>query len=220
MDTPPELRLQLVREGVGRVDAVWYTHLHADHLHGIDDLRIFSVRNRSQLPVFVPEDARGGVERRFDYIFDPSEVPQKGTSKPGLRLHTLRPHEPVTILGERFTPLPVPHGRLTPLGFRIGELGYITDAKRLPAATLEALKGVRVLVLNALWFGKPHPTHFNVEEAVTAADAVGAERTYLTHLTHRTPHRELRDRLPDHVRPAFDGLTVTLEPDQITEAAS
>lgn len=219
VDTPPELRLQLVRAGVGSLGAVWYTHVHADHLHGIDDLRIFSVRNRRDLPIFVPEDAREGILRRFDYIFDVDEVPHPGTSKPGLRPVTIRAHEPVTILGERFHPLPVPHGRITPMGFRVGDLGYITDAKRLPPRTFEALRGVRLLVLNALWFGNPHPTHFNVEEAVEAAEAVGAERTYLTHLTHRTLHSELSARLPEGVRPAYDGLTVSLTPEGITEEA-
>ena len=96
-------------------------------------------------------------------------------------------------------------------GFRVGGLGYITDGKRLPPATLEALRGVDVLVLNALWFGRPHAAHFNVEEAVEAARAVGARRTFLTHITHRVSHAELLERLPDGVAPAYDGLTVEVE---------
>jgi len=107
----------------------------------------------------------------------------------------------------------VPHGHVSVLGFRVGPLGYITDGKLLPPATLEALRGVRVLVLNALWFGKTHPAHFNVEEAVAAAREVGAERTFLTHLTHRVTHAELLERLPAGVEPAYDGLTVELEDD-------
>jgi phosphoribosyl 1,2-cyclic phosphate phosphodiesterase len=96
-------------------------------------------------------------------------------------------------------------------GFRVGRLGYITDGKSLPPKTLAALEGVDVLVLNALWFGRPHPTHFNVEEAIEAAREVGAARTYLTHLTHRVTHAELEARLPDGVLPAYDGLTVEID---------
>ncbi len=103
-------------------------------------------------------------------------------------------------------PLPVPHGHVEVYGFRVGDLGYITDAKRLPPRTLEALRGVRVLVLNALWYGRPHPTHFNVEEAVEVALEIGAQRTYLTHLSHRVGHRELLERLPAGIEPAYDGL--------------
>ena len=122
-----------------------------------------------------------------------------------------RPLEPVRVLGAEFTPLPVPHGVTTVFGFRAGSLGYVTDGKTLPPSTLAALEGVRTLVLNALWWGNPHPTHFNIEEAVAAARAVGAERTFLVHMTHRVGHRELEGRLPDGVYPAYDGLTVDID---------
>jgi pimeloyl-ACP methyl ester carboxylesterase len=114
------------------------------------------------------------------------------------------------VAGFELTPLAVPHGEQEVLGFRAGPLGYITDAKRLPRPTLEALRGVRVLVLNALWFGRPHPNHFSVEEAVAAAQLVGAERTFLVHLTHRVRHAELMEALPPGIRPAYDGLVVEL----------
>ena len=114
------------------------------------------------------------------------------------------------ILGQRFQPVVLPHGPVTVYGFRVGSLGYVTDAKELPDAALKMLKGVSVLVLNALWFGQPHPTHFNVEEAVETAGTVGAERTYLVHLTHRVGHEELLSRLPDSVAPAYDGLSIEI----------
>ncbi len=120
VDTPPELRLQLVREGVTRVDAVWFTHLHADHLHGIDDLRIFSLRNQETVPAFASQDSRAVLERRFDYIFDASVRPDAGSSKPQISLHTLHAGRPETVVGERFLPLEVPHGSLRVLGFRVG----------------------------------------------------------------------------------------------------
>ncbi len=206
MDTPPELRLQLVREGVDRVHAVWITHLHADHIHGIDDLRIFSLRYGEGMTVWVPEGEEAELRGRFPYIFE--GAPPPGSSLPEFRLAAYREGVAEEILGERFLPLAVPHGPTTVYGFRVGALGYITDGKRLPPATLEALEGVEVLVLNALWHGDPHPAHFNVEEAVEAARRVGARRTYLTHLTHRLRHEELVEWLPEGIEPAYDGLTV------------
>ncbi|MSR22923.1 MAG: MBL fold metallo-hydrolase [Gemmatimonadetes bacterium] len=208
IDTPPELRLQLLREGVDRVDAVWFTHVHADHLHGIDDLRIFSLRGGRSVVAYVSEEARPVLERRFDYIFDPVNIPERGTSKPQIGLRTVGRGRPERVAGELFTPLDAPHGQNRVMGFRVGELGYITDAKKLPPATIDLLQGVRVLVLNALWWGDPHPTHFNVEEAVATASLVGAERTFLTHLTHRVSHAELERALPPGVSPAYDGLAL------------
>lgn len=208
VDTPPEMRLQLVRAGIGRVDAVWYTHFHADHTHGVDDLRVFSVRDRRPIPVYGSEATIGVLSRKFEYVFDPGIKALEGTTKPEADLTALRPFEPREVAGFPMLPLPVPHGPVEVLGFRVGELGYITDAKRLPARTREALRGVRVLVLNALWYGNPHPTHFTVEEAVEAALDLGAERTYLTHLSHRVGHAELLSRLPPGILPAHDGLVV------------
>jgi phosphoribosyl 1,2-cyclic phosphate phosphodiesterase len=210
VDAPPELRLQLVREGVGQVDGIWLTHLHADHVHGLDDLRIFRYRAKKDMPFYAPEGSDAELLRRFPYIFDEAVRPPPGSTIPRFVLKRYRPLEAVEILGHPFLPLPVPHGPVTVHGFRVGELGYITDAKMLPPRTLEALKGVRTLVLNALWLGNPHPTHFNVEEAVEAARAVGAERTYLTHMTHRVRHQELLDALPAGVEPAYDGLTLDI----------
>ena len=211
VDTPPELRLQLIAAGVERVDAVWFTHIHADHVHGIDDLRVFTARRREDLQAWAPEGMGEELYRRFPYIFDPMVRPVAGTSKPEIRLHPLREGVPVTILEREFLPLAVPHGPVSVLGFRVGGLGYITDGKRLPPETLAGLQGVDVLVLNALWWGNPHPTHFNVEEAVEAARSVGAGRTYLTHLTHRVLHQDLLDRLPSDIRPAHDGLVVEID---------
>lgn len=211
VDTPPELRLQLVGAGVDGVDAVWYTHSHADHVHGVDDLRAFSVLRREVLPVYGAADCVEALMQRFGYVFDPCVRPIEGTTKPEAELRTFRAYEPVHVAGFDLTPLPVPHGHVDAYGFRCGPLGYVTDAKTLPERTLSALSGVRVLVLNALWYGDPHPTHFTVDEAVEAARAVGAERTYLTHLSHRVGHAELERRLPPGVLPAYDGLVVEID---------
>lgn len=208
IDTPPELRLQLLGAGVRDVDAVWYTHCHADHTHGVDDLRVFSVRSGRPLPVYAAPECARVLASRFDYVFDPAVRPLEGTTKPEARLQVFHPYEPVQVAGIEMLPVAVPHGTVEAYGFRAGDLGYVTDAKRLPERTRSALEGVRVLVLNALWFGNPHPTHFNVEEAIEAAREVGAERTYLTHLTHRVSHAELERRLPPGIFPAYDGLVV------------
>lgn len=208
IDTPPELRLQLVGAGVRRVDAVWFTHCHADHTHGVDDLRAFSVRREKPLAVYASQPCLETLRSRFDYIFDPAIRPIDGTTKPEARLFPLHAYEPLDVAGFQMLPLPVPHGHVQAYGFRVGELGYITDAKQLPERTRAALAGVRVLVLNALWYGRPHPTHFTVEEAVAVAQEIGAERTFLTHLSHRVGHAELESRLPPGIRPAYDGLVV------------
>lgn len=208
VDTPPELRLQLLSARISTVDAVWYTHCHADHVHGVDDIRVFTVRRREALRVFGSAACMATMEARFSYIFDPDVRPVEGTTKPDARLVPVVPYEEVEVAGLRMVPLPVPHGEVEAYGFRVGPLGYITDGKRLPTRTLEALRGVKVLVLNALWWGDPHPTHFTVDEAVEVARELGAERTYLTHLTHLLRHRELEERLPEGILPAYDGLVV------------
>ncbi|MBV9774240.1 MAG: MBL fold metallo-hydrolase [Gemmatimonadetes bacterium] len=210
IDTPPELRLQLLEAGVGEVDAVWYTHCHADHVHGVDDLRVFSIRRNGALPVYGSEECVATLESRFSYVFDPAIRPIEGTTKPEARLVPFQAYREVEVAGFRMLPLPVPHGHVEAFGFRVGGLGYITDAKQLPARTREALAGVSVLVLNALWYGDPHPTHFTVEEAVQVAQEIGAERTYLTHMTHQVTHKELQARLPEGIHPAHDGLVVEL----------
>jgi phosphoribosyl 1,2-cyclic phosphate phosphodiesterase len=208
VDTPPELRMQLLAAGAPRVDAVWYTHCHADHVHGVDDLRIFTMRQRRAMPVYASAAHAEELRARFAYVFDPEIVAHEGTSKPEAELRPVRAYEPVDVDGLEVLPLLVPHGHDEVYGFRAGELAYITDAKQLPPRTFQAVRGARVLVLNALWFGDPHPTHLNVEEAVEVAARVGAERTYLTHLTHRVRHDELVRRLPPGVEPAYDGLVV------------
>lgn len=208
VDTPPELRQQLLGAAINRIDAVWFTHDHADHTHGIDDLRVFSVRLHQRVPAFADPVTATSLRRKFSYIFDPDYRPPEGTTRPEIELRAFDPREPVDVAGFAFLPLELPHGDMNVYGFRVGPVGYVTDAKLIPRAARDALQGVRLLVLNALWHGNPHPTHFNVEEAVEVAREIGAERTFLTHLTHRLRHDRLSAALPPDIRPAHDGLEV------------
>jgi phosphoribosyl 1,2-cyclic phosphate phosphodiesterase len=207
VDTPPELRLQLVATGIRDIDAVLYTHEHADHTHGIDDLRMFSLKGRRALPLYGPAEAMEHLRGSFRYIFDEELKPFAGTSRPALSLHPIDPGEPITIAGIEVLPIAFEHGHARVFGYRCGPLAYITDVKAVPPAAVAQLAGVRVLVLNALWW-RSHPTHLSIDEAVEAAQSVGAERTYLTHLTHETGHADLLDRLPAGIEPAYDGLSV------------
>lgn len=210
IDTPPELRLQLIEARVSSVDAVLYTHDHADHTHGIDDIRAFSVRRDGALPIYGPRETLDTLARRFPYIFDAELKPLPGTSKPEGFATALEPDVPVRVGHLDVTPVEVPHGGVRVFGYRIGRLAYVTDAKRLPDEVVARLAGVEVLVLNAL-FRTAHPTHLSIGEAVDAARRVGAARTYFTHLTHQTSHAELSASLPAGIEPAYDGLTVEID---------
>jgi len=207
IDTPPELRLQLLAAGVSGIDAVLYTHEHADHVNGIDDLRIFTARNGRSLPVYGPAETLERLRTSFNYIFDASVQPYHGTSKPLLEPRPLEPGMETAVAGIPVLPLAFDHGHLRVFGYRIGNLGYITDVKSVPADARSRLEGLDGLVINALWWRR-HPTHLSIPEAVEVAQALGARRTWLTHLTHETGHAELAAALPDGIEPAYDGLVV------------
>jgi phosphoribosyl 1,2-cyclic phosphate phosphodiesterase len=206
IDTPPELRLQLLAGGFSQVDAVLYTHEHADHTNGIDDLRMFSVRQRRALPIYGPPETLERLRASFSYIFDDVR-PYEGTSKPSLALHAVEPDTAVDVAGVEVLPLAFRHGHIRVFGYRIGGLAYVTDVKAIPDAERRRLQGLDVLVLNALWW-RSHPTHLSIGEAIETAQSLGARRTYLTHLTHETGHAELAGQLPEGIFPAYDGLTV------------
>jgi phosphoribosyl 1,2-cyclic phosphate phosphodiesterase len=209
LDTPPELRLQLVAAGIDRLDAVLFTHEHADHTHGIDDIRALTVRRDGAIPMYGPPETLRSLAHRFPYIFDPSIRPLPGTSKPEGTVAPLEPGVPVQIGGATVVPFEVPHGHCRVFGYRIGPIGYVTDAKSVPAEARALLRGVEVLVLNAL-LRTPHPTHLSVPEAVEVAQAIGAPRTFLTHLSHEFSHQQLASELPAGVAPAYDGLRIEL----------
>ncbi|HTR19741.1 MAG TPA: MBL fold metallo-hydrolase [Gemmatimonadales bacterium] len=219
IDTPPELRLQLVAAGIDRVDAVLFTHAHADHVHGIDDLRAMPTgrreggdgtaagRGAGGLPAYGPAHALAELVHRFSYIFDPELIPLPGTSKPQLHPRPLEPDREVVIAGIPVLPLALPHGGQHVFGYRFGPVAYLTDVKEVPAPVRERLAGLEVLVLNAL-LERPHPLHLSIPEAVATAQAIGARRTLLTHLTHAARHTDLAARLPQGIEPGYDGLVI------------
>jgi phosphoribosyl 1,2-cyclic phosphate phosphodiesterase len=210
IDSPPELRVQLIAAGIDSVDAVLYTHDHADHTHGIDDLRAISVRRAAPLPIYASGEVLEKLARRFPYIFDPAIKPVPGTYKPEAIANVIDPDRAFMVGDVEVVPLPVPHGDISVLGYRIGSIAYITDAKSVPDDVRRKIAGVKVLVLNAL-FRTAHPTHLSFPEAIETARAVEARRTYLTHLTHNDLHARLEAELPAGVMPAFDGLTVRVD---------
>lgn len=207
IDTPPELRLQLVAARVDSVDAVLYTHDHADHVHGIDDLRAMSVR-RGRLPVYGSAAMLQRLGQHFPYIFDESIPRDPATPRPSLERTPLEQGRETSVAGLAVLPLALDHGGVQVFGYRIGGLGYLTDVKAVPPPVVERLRGVRLLVLSAL-FDHPHPSHLSIPEAVEVARAVGAPRTLFTHLTHRFSHAALAARLPAGIEPACDGLVAT-----------
>jgi phosphoribosyl 1,2-cyclic phosphate phosphodiesterase len=209
IDAPPELRLQLIANGIAEVDAVLFTHDHADHTHGIDDIRAISLRRVGALPMYGPRETIDLLRDRFGYIFDQQMRVIPGTSKPEGSLTAVEPGVPFTVAGLDVLAMEVPHGRARVFGYRVGPIGYVTDAKSLPETAIAALRGVEVLVLNAL-FRTEHPTHLSLGEAVETARRIGASRTYFTHLTHQNAHAVLEAEFPDGIHPAFDGLQVTV----------
>ena len=210
IDTPPELRLQLVAAGVEHVDAVLFTHGHADHVHGIDDLRALSIRlGGAMLPAYGSRATMAELVAKFPYIFDPSIVVPVGTSKPELSANVLAAGTGVPIAGVPVLPLALPHGAHEVFGYRVGAFAYLTDVKTIPDDVMLALADLDVLVLNAL-LSRPHPLHLSIPEAIAAAQRVGARRTFFTHLTHEYTHAALAAQLPAGIAPAYDGLVIDL----------
>jgi phosphoribosyl 1,2-cyclic phosphate phosphodiesterase len=202
IDTTPDLRLQLLRDPIPRLDFVLLTHSHADHLMGLDDIRPFNFRQRESIAAYTNAQTAKAVRRAFSYIWDASS--QIGGGKPQLEL--VEVDDTFSRDGIEITPIPVEHGDWTILGFRIGKFAYITDTNGIPPASMELLRGVEILALDGLRIAPRHPTHWVISQAVEAAEKIGARETWLIHLTHEVDHEEVEATLPRGVGLAYDGL--------------
>jgi phosphoribosyl 1,2-cyclic phosphate phosphodiesterase len=202
VDTSTDLRQQALRHRLSRVDAVLYTHHHADHILGVDELRLYNWRQRGAVPVYGSARTLDRLRRTFWYVFDPDE--SAGT-RPALDPRVV--DGPFELHGVRVTPVPVVHGRHEIFGYRVGRFAYLTDVSTIPAASYPLLEDLDLLVITALR-PRPHPMHLSLEQALIEAERVGAARTLLTHMGHEMPHREISGTLPPTVELAYDGLVV------------
>lgn len=204
IDTGPDLRQQALREKLRRVDAVLYTHTHADHLNGIDDLRSFCQLNRHQIPLYGSLDHMTHIGARFGYTLrEPGDYWDLPV------LSTNQVDGPFTLFGQEITPIPAKHGRANVYGYRIGNMAYLTDVSEIPEASLTLLTGLEVLLLDCLRY-QPHHTHINLEQSLAYAARIGAAHTYLIHMTHELEYHEVSQLLPPNVHVGYDGLQITL----------
>lgn len=205
VDTGPDMRMQLLRENVTRLDGVIYTHAHADHTHGIDDLRSVNWMTRQPLPIFADAETLASLQQRFDYCFR--------SPAPNFFLPSLLPEEitgPWTFKDLHIQPFVQDHGFSTSLGFRFGDFAYSTDVKRLDEAAFAALEGVKLWIVDAASYEQDHPVHANLAQAMAWIERLKPERAFLTHMNQTMDYARLCAELPAHVRPAYDGLILEL----------
>jgi phosphoribosyl 1,2-cyclic phosphate phosphodiesterase len=204
IDTATDLRQQALRWGLDRVDAVLYTHAHADHVHGVDELRLYNLRQLQQIPCYAGPDVAERIRAYFAYIFSATE--SEGF-RPYLELIPI--DGPFELLGLRVIPVPLLHGSLPVFGFRLGGFAYLTDVSEIPPGSWSLLEGLDLLILDALR-PKPHPTHFCLEQALAVVERLKPRRTALTHVSHLLEHRSTNEKLPIGVELAFDGMVFEL----------
>ena len=205
IDTTPDFREQAIREKITRIDAVLYTHTHADHILGLDDLRPLSYHRSGKIPLYARPEAAEFIRNMFRYIFDADY------KFGGLAQVELKPVDSAfELFGAHVQPIPVIHGDTEIYGFRLGSMAYLTDFSSVPESSLATLHGLDVLFLDALRY-KPHPTHSTVEQSLKIAERVGARRVFFTHICHDLPHQETNAQLPAHVRLAHDGMKLEFE---------
>ena len=204
IDTTPDFRQQALREGMSRLDAVVFTHTHADHVFGLDDVRVFYFRQQVPIPVYANADSMESIRRIYQYIFDQS-YPYGGIAK-------LDPHViegSFKLWGKKMIPLPVMHGNLPVLGFRFGSTAYVTDFSTIPDSTIPLLEDLDVLILDALRH-TPHPAHSNLQQSLALVERLKPRQAFFTHIAHELGYEKTNAMLPPHVRLAYDGLKLDL----------
>jgi phosphoribosyl 1,2-cyclic phosphate phosphodiesterase len=206
IDSTPEVRLQLLRERVKLVHAVVYTHYHVDHLFGLDDLRLFPALLNAPLPVYCSDEVEAVIRQAFAYVFEPAARDLPPGWLPKLDFRRID-ETPFRVLGELLTPIPLKHARFNVFGFRIGDVAYCTDVSHIPDRSWPLLAGLDVLVIDALRPGKPHPSHFSLEQALEVVERVRPRQAYLTHTGHTMDYDVINPSLPPNVAMAYDGLS-------------
>jgi len=202
IDTGPDLRIQALREGVTRIDAVLYTHTHADHLHGIDDLRSFCQINRHQIPLYSYKDAVSHIKSKFGYTL---REPCDFWDLPVLSVSEI--DGPFDLFDTTIIPIPVMHGRIQILAYRIGNIAYMTDVSSIPESSLALLEGLELLLIDCLRTEK-HPTHINIEQSLDYVSQIQAKQSVLIHMTHELEYEALSQKLPENVFVGYDGMKI------------
>ncbi len=205
IDTTPDFREQAIREQIRQIDAVLYTHTHADHILGIDDLRPLSYHRKGKIPLYARPDAADFIRNMFRYIFD-ADYKFGGLAQ----LQLMPIHGAFELFGSTFEPIPVIHGETEIFGYRFGSAAYLTDFSEIPEPSFTRLQGLDVLFLDGLRY-KPHPTHSTVENSIRIAERLQAKRVFFTHICHDLPHQATNASLPPHVRLSYDGLKLEFE---------
>ena len=205
IDSTPDFREQALRERITRIDAVLYTHAHADHILGLDDLRPLTFKREQKLPLYADDNTAKIIERMFAYVFDPEST---YSTRPQVTLHRL--NGTLDLFGAKFQPLKVLHGDSEITAYRFGTAAYLTDFSTIPEATLNALHGLDVLFLDALR-RRPHPTHSSLDESLKIVEKLAPNRAFFVHMSHDLGHEETNASLPPHIRLAHDGLKLEFE---------
>jgi phosphoribosyl 1,2-cyclic phosphate phosphodiesterase len=206
IDTPPDFRTQALRARLDRVDAILFTHSHADHIMGLDDVRPFNFKHRARIPIYGAADTIATIQRVFEYIFDDHS---RVTFVPQLDA-TVLDGAAFELLGLTVQPIPLMHGKARIFGFRMGSMAYLTDHSEIPAESMEMLHGLDVLFLDALRH-KPHPTHSTVETSIETVRRLQPKRAFFTHISHDLPHAATQAELPAGIQIAYDGLEIDVE---------
>ncbi len=205
IDTGPDFRQQAIREDLDRLDAILYTHAHADHILGLDDVRPFNMMGAHVVPIYGNRPALDGLRRVFKYIFD-GNYPWGGVSL--IKDHLIT--GPIELFGLEFTPIRVMHGYLEVIGFKFGKVAYLTDYNEFPDASARQLRGLDVIFFDALRH-MAHPTHQTVAQALSEVDRLSPKRAFFTHIAHDLNHEETDATLPDHVRLCYDGMKLEFD---------
>ncbi len=205
IDITPDFRQQMLQNNISDIDAVLLTHQHFDHIGGFDDIRAFNYKYKRKIPFYALENTFNSLKKTFYYAFEPVE--QLGGGIPIIEENSIKDDNKILIKELEITPIPLMHGKMQVLGFRLANLAYCTDVNKIPESSYELLKNLNILILDALRY-HPHSTHFNLEEALIEIQKIKPQKAYLIHMAHQIKHQVCQSELPKNVYLAYDGLTI------------